>query len=196
MMLSYAWSFVYLRAALAACDLQGMAPVRVSIVASLSDMPNECFDARPGTGKTSTIVHAVRALLAAGASVLITAYTNSAVDNVLLKLAEAGVQGFVRLGRQGTVHPALWEYMPGGARWVLLFACLWSVCMMVEAARLECLFLLNRVHYVVLCSCIKCPAHLAWHLVACDAVCYGAVNGRTFCKRLTGTPKGDCQCNV
>jgi hypothetical protein len=40
----------------------------------------------PGTGKTSTIVHAVNALLARGASVLLTSYTNSAVDNILLKL--------------------------------------------------------------------------------------------------------------
>ena len=39
----------------------------------------------PGTGKTSTIVHAVRALLARGASILL---TNSAVDNILLKLKQ------------------------------------------------------------------------------------------------------------
>ena len=42
----------------------------------------------PGTGKTSTIVHAVRALLARGASILLTSYTNSAVDNILLKLKQ------------------------------------------------------------------------------------------------------------
>lgn len=40
----------------------------------------------PGTGKTSTMVHAVKALLARGASILLTSYTNSAVDNLLLKL--------------------------------------------------------------------------------------------------------------
>jgi hypothetical protein len=40
----------------------------------------------PGTGKTSTICHAVRALLARGASVLVTSHTNSAVDNILIKL--------------------------------------------------------------------------------------------------------------
>lgn len=40
----------------------------------------------PGTGKTSTMVHAVKALLIRGASVLLTSYTNSAVDNLLLKL--------------------------------------------------------------------------------------------------------------
>ncbi|CAB4269344.1 unnamed protein product [Prunus armeniaca] len=33
----------------------------------------------PGTGKTSTMVHAVKALLIRGASILLTSYTNSAV---------------------------------------------------------------------------------------------------------------------
>lgn len=40
----------------------------------------------PGTGKTSTMVHAVKALLLRGASILLTSYTNSAVDNLLVKL--------------------------------------------------------------------------------------------------------------
>lgn len=40
----------------------------------------------PGTGKTSTMVHAVKALLIRGASILLTSYTNSAVDNLLIKL--------------------------------------------------------------------------------------------------------------
>lgn len=40
----------------------------------------------PGSGKTSTVVSAVQALVAAGRSVLLTAYTNSAVDNIALKL--------------------------------------------------------------------------------------------------------------
>lgn len=40
----------------------------------------------PGTGKTSTMVYAVKALLMRGASVLLTSYTNSAVDNLLIKL--------------------------------------------------------------------------------------------------------------
>lgn len=43
----------------------------------------------PGSGKTSTVVSAVQALVAAGRSVLLTAYTNSAVDNIALKLRHA-----------------------------------------------------------------------------------------------------------
>ncbi|CAL8464813.1 g4348 [Coccomyxa elongata] len=69
----------------------------------------------PGTGKTSTIVAAVKRLVAQGSSVLIMAYTNSAVDNVLGKLVEGGVD-LLRLGRPATIHPALRAYIPGGAR--------------------------------------------------------------------------------
>jgi DNA replication ATP-dependent helicase Dna2 len=60
----------------------------------------------PGTGKTSLIAQAVRALAALGRSVLLTAYTHSAVDNVLLKLADGGVP-FLRLGAVSRVDPRL-----------------------------------------------------------------------------------------
>ena len=51
----------------------------------------------PGTGKTSTIAFTVRCLLALGRTVLVTAYTHSAVDNLLKKLLFHGVD-FLRLG--------------------------------------------------------------------------------------------------
>ncbi|KAL2337269.1 hypothetical protein Fmac_011715 [Flemingia macrophylla] len=57
----------------------------------------------PGTGKTSTLVHAVKALLIRGASILLTAYTNSAVDNLLIKLKAQGID-FVRIGRHEVVN--------------------------------------------------------------------------------------------
>eukprot|EP00904_Undaria_pinnatifida_P014250 jgi/Undpi1/9956/HiC_scaffold_28.g12410.m1 len=60
----------------------------------------------PGTGKTWTIAFAVRVLLARGASVLITSYTHSAVDNLLLKLIEEGVP-CLRVGRPASVHPGV-----------------------------------------------------------------------------------------
>lgn len=44
----------------------------------------------PGTGKTTTIACLVQILVARGYSVLLTSFTNSAVDNVLLKLIENG----------------------------------------------------------------------------------------------------------
>ncbi|XP_047338486.1 DNA replication ATP-dependent helicase/nuclease JHS1 isoform X2 [Impatiens glandulifera] len=57
----------------------------------------------PGTGKTSTMVHAVKALLMRGASILLTSYTNSAVDNLLVKLKAQGID-FIRIGRTDAVH--------------------------------------------------------------------------------------------
>ncbi|PIA50019.1 hypothetical protein AQUCO_01300626v1 [Aquilegia coerulea] len=57
----------------------------------------------PGTGKTSTMVHAVKALLIRGSSILLTSYTNSAVDNLLIKLKLQGID-FVRIGRYEAVH--------------------------------------------------------------------------------------------
>ncbi|GLT73724.1 hypothetical protein SLA2020_455620 [Shorea laevis] len=57
----------------------------------------------PGTGKTTTMVHAVKALLLRGASILLTSYTNSAVDNLLIKLKAQDID-FVRIGRHEAVH--------------------------------------------------------------------------------------------
>eukprot|EP00192_Tetraselmis_astigmatica_P006795 CAMPEP_0117666184 /NCGR_PEP_ID=MMETSP0804-20121206/10233_1 /TAXON_ID=1074897 /ORGANISM="Tetraselmis astigmatica, Strain CCMP880" /LENGTH=730 /DNA_ID=CAMNT_0005473697 /DNA_START=494 /DNA_END=2688 /DNA_ORIENTATION=+ len=70
----------------------------------------------PGTGKTSTICHIVGALAAAGRSVLLTAYTNSAVDNVLLRLKAGGRYDFLRIGSRGAIHPDLQDNCLGGAR--------------------------------------------------------------------------------
>lgn len=67
----------------------------------------------PGTGKTSTIVQAIKGLLGQGKSVLLTSYTNSAVDNVLLKLLQEAVH-FLRLGRRESVHPMLQGWTVGG----------------------------------------------------------------------------------
>ncbi|XP_021061522.1 DNA replication ATP-dependent helicase/nuclease DNA2 [Mus pahari] len=60
----------------------------------------------PGTGKTTTICALVRILSACGFSVLLTSYTHSAVDNILLKLAKFKV-GFLRLGQSHKVHPGI-----------------------------------------------------------------------------------------
>ncbi|TQE09067.1 hypothetical protein C1H46_005450 [Malus baccata] len=57
----------------------------------------------PGTGKTSTMVHAVKALLIRGSSILLTSYTNSAVDNLLVKLKAEDID-FIRIGRHEAVH--------------------------------------------------------------------------------------------
>uniref|UniRef100_F6S4L6 DNA replication ATP-dependent helicase/nuclease n=2 Tax=Monodelphis domestica TaxID=13616 RepID=F6S4L6_MONDO len=63
----------------------------------------------PGTGKTTTICALVRILYACGFSVLLTSYTHSAVDNILLKLMKFKV-GFLRLGQTQKVHPNIQKF--------------------------------------------------------------------------------------
>ncbi|KAJ1546652.1 Tripartite DNA replication factor [Cladochytrium tenue] len=60
----------------------------------------------PGTGKTTTIAAIVQTLAAQGRSVLLTAYTHSAVDNVLMKLNDLQVD-FMRIGSHQRVHPSI-----------------------------------------------------------------------------------------
>lgn len=63
----------------------------------------------PGTGKTTTIAHIIRALAAQGKSVLLTSYTHTAVDNILLKIRDAGI-GVFRLGNVAKIHPDVQEF--------------------------------------------------------------------------------------
>ncbi|CAG5854382.1 unnamed protein product [Menidia menidia] len=69
----------------------------------------------PGTGKTTTICTLVRILHACGFSVLLTSYTHSAVDNILLKLKRFRV-GFLRLGKGQKVHPDILPYTEESVR--------------------------------------------------------------------------------
>nr|XP_023422517.1 DNA replication ATP-dependent helicase/nuclease DNA2 isoform X3 [Cavia porcellus] len=63
----------------------------------------------PGTGKTTTICSLVRILYACGFSVLLTSYTHSAVDNILLKLNKFKIK-FLRLGQTQKVHPDIQKF--------------------------------------------------------------------------------------
>ncbi|MCJ1387495.1 Tripartite DNA replication factor [Xylographa bjoerkii] len=63
----------------------------------------------PGTGKTTTIAHIIRALAAQGKSVLLTSYTHTAVDNILLKIRNDGI-GILRLGAIAKIHPQVQEF--------------------------------------------------------------------------------------
>ncbi|KAI9713946.1 MAG: Tripartite DNA replication factor [Bogoriella megaspora] len=60
----------------------------------------------PGTGKTTTIAHIIRALVAKGKSVLLTSYTHTAVDNILLKIRNDQID-ILRLGAITKVHPEI-----------------------------------------------------------------------------------------
>ncbi|MEQ2264568.1 hypothetical protein XENORESO_012835 [Xenotaenia resolanae] len=69
----------------------------------------------PGTGKTTSICTLVRILHTCGFSVLLTSYTHSAVDNILLKLKHFRV-GFLRLGQGQKVHPEILPYTEESVR--------------------------------------------------------------------------------
>lgn len=63
----------------------------------------------PGTGKTTTIAHIIRALVAQKKSVLLTSYTHTAVDNILLKLKTDDIP-ILRLGAPAKVHPEVQDF--------------------------------------------------------------------------------------
>lgn len=63
----------------------------------------------PGTGKSTTIAVLVQALIREGQRVLITSYTNNAVDNVLEKLADENIP-FGRFGKADKVPRAIRPY--------------------------------------------------------------------------------------
>lgn len=68
----------------------------------------------PGTGKTTTIAHIIRSLVAKGKSVLLTSYTHTAVDNILLKIRNDNI-GILRLGASAKIHPEVQEFAILGA---------------------------------------------------------------------------------
>ncbi|USZ67735.1 AAA domain-containing protein [Halorussus salilacus] len=58
----------------------------------------------PGTGKTYTIARTIRALVENGDRVLLSAFTNRAVDNALEALREQGFEDIVRVGTESGVR--------------------------------------------------------------------------------------------
>ena len=64
----------------------------------------------PGTGKTRVVAEIARRAVARGERVLIAAFTNQAVDNVLRRLLSDSFDDFVRLGHNLSVAPELRTY--------------------------------------------------------------------------------------
>ncbi|KAG1727676.1 Dna2-domain-containing protein [Suillus paluster] len=69
----------------------------------------------PGTGKTTVIAALIRTIVAMGKTVLLTSYTHSAVDTILLKLQDADF-GILRLGNVDKVHPSVRKFTLSGRR--------------------------------------------------------------------------------
>ncbi|KAJ9626607.1 DNA replication endonuclease-helicase Dna2 [Taxawa tesnikishii (nom. ined.)] len=87
-----------------ASQLQVNADQRAAIDKVMSAQDYALVLGMPGTGKTTTIAHIIRALVANGKSVLLTSYTHTAVDNILLKLREDNIS-ILRLGVLAKIHP-------------------------------------------------------------------------------------------
>jgi superfamily I DNA and/or RNA helicase len=79
---------------------------RLAVSAALRTGDIALIHGPPGTGKTRTLVEVVRQRVARGERVLCAAPSNTAVDNLGVRLAEAGVRA-IRLGHPARVHPAL-----------------------------------------------------------------------------------------
>ncbi|KAJ6559180.1 DNA replication factor Dna2-domain-containing protein [Mycena vulgaris] len=70
----------------------------------------------PGTGKTTVIAAIINVLVAMGKTVLLTSYTHSAVDTILLKLKRKADFSILRLGNIDKVHPEIQEFTLGARR--------------------------------------------------------------------------------
>ncbi len=67
----------------------------------------------PGTGKTTTLVAAIRLLTAAGEKVLVSAPSNTAVDHIAQGLLQQGIR-ILRVGNVSKTHPAVYAHTPEG----------------------------------------------------------------------------------
>lgn len=65
----------------------------------------------PGSGKTTVIAQIIKVLVSKGQKVLLTSYTHSAVDNILLKLKGSPIN-IIRLGTTRKIHPEIQKYQP------------------------------------------------------------------------------------
>lgn len=61
----------------------------------------------PGTGKTSVIAEIVKRLAEQGQHVMLAAFTNQAVDNMLKRLSKEGFDNYLRLGSERSVNEAV-----------------------------------------------------------------------------------------
>ena len=95
------------------CGLNGQQKLAVRKVLMSHDYT--VIRGMPGSGKTTVIVAVIRLLVLCGHRILLTSFTNAAVDNVLLKLKKLNNEPIkmVRLGVKSRVHADLHCFLPG-----------------------------------------------------------------------------------
>jgi DNA replication ATP-dependent helicase Dna2 len=91
-----------------ALDLPSMnAEQQMAIARALAARDFLLIHGPPGTGKTRVVAEIARRCAERGERVLLTAFTNQAVDNVLARLAASGYERIVRLGHELSVATEL-----------------------------------------------------------------------------------------
>jgi ATP-dependent RNA/DNA helicase IGHMBP2 len=67
----------------------------------------------PGTGKTTTLLEGIQQLVKAGQKIMVTAPSNTAVDNIAQGLVATGIN-FLRIGNNTKVNAAIFPFTPEG----------------------------------------------------------------------------------
>ncbi|HKS70188.1 MAG TPA: AAA domain-containing protein, partial [Ktedonobacterales bacterium] len=86
-------------------DADFNAEQRAAVALALAAEDYALVQGPPGTGKTRVVAAIARQAMARGERVLLAAFTNQAVDNVLLRLLGEGCNDAVRLGHELSVAP-------------------------------------------------------------------------------------------
>ncbi|KAI0794807.1 DNA replication factor Dna2-domain-containing protein, partial [Abortiporus biennis] len=112
----------------------------------------------PGTGKTTVVATLIKVLVGVlGKTVLLSSYTHSAVDNILLKLKESmeedetvGTFGTLRLGNMDKIHPDIHQFTLSAKRTATSIEMLESQVMTPPVVATTCLSIDQKFDYCIL----------------------------------------------
>ena len=89
-------------------------PSQQQAVAAIIQNENICIvHGPPGTGKTTTLIEAILQLVRSGEKILVSAPSNTAVDNIAKGLITAGIN-VLRVGNTSKVDEAIFQHTPEG----------------------------------------------------------------------------------